>query len=501
MLVLWFKSKILRSIPLIFGVSVQILQFFTNAGAQDLEIRVKIEADQPANARVGGIFKTARTIKSAKNMSFLMSYAGIAGLGERVSEMRLADKNGLSVESKRLIAGEYLAESEFRSWSYKFSLEPLSNAAAAAHLSWIADERGVIMLDDLLPQLGPRTSARVSFELPAGWTVSSVAEGNGAGVFDTPDIEKAVFYLGRQRREKELEVGKSRLKLGISGAWRFTDDEAATMAASVFREYTRIFGSAPDGDFIIDISKFPSATGFGRWEADTRGSSVTIVSSDMPFKTQSLQRLHEQLRHELFHLWIPNGVNLSGSYDWFYEGFALYQSLKLGVAVNRLRFDDFLDTLSRAYDIDSMQAKRMSLVDASRNRWNGANTQIYARGMLVAFMCDLTLLENSRGKRSVTDMNRRVFERHRLPNPAADGTESILTILRSERELTAIIDGNITGVESLNWTRLLNAAGIQPKVRDQVTRLTVMPKLSGHQKDLLDKLGYNNWRKLAESNK
>ncbi len=499
--VLWFKSKILRSIPLIFAVSVQILQFFTNAGAQDVEIRVKIEVDQPAIAVIDGIFKTDRPVKSAKSLSFLMSYAGIDGLGERVSELLLMDKNGKSVESRRLIAGEYLAESEFRSWSYKFSLEPHTNATAAAHLSWIADERGVIMLDDLLPQLGARTSARITFELPSGWTISSAAAGGGSGRFDTPDIEKTVFYLGRQRREKELEVGNSRLRLGISGQWQFTDEEAAAMAASVFREYMRIFGSVPDGDFIINIAKFPSATGFGRWEADTRGASVTIISSDMPFKTQSLQRLHEQLRHELFHLWIPNGVNLSGSYDWFYEGFALYQSLKLGIAVNRLRFDDFLDTLSRAYDIDSMQANKMSLIDASRNRWKGANTQIYARGMLVAFMCDLTLLENSKGKRSVTDLIRRVFERHRWPNPAADGTESILAILRSERELAAIIDGNITGPEPLNWTRLLSAAGIEPKVRDQVTRLTVMPKLSGRQKDLLDKLGYNNWRKLAESNK
>src|SRR5207245_2243287 len=118
------------------------------------------------------------------------------------------------------------------------------------------------------------------------------------------------------------------------------------------------------------ILKFPRTSGPGSWEADTRGSSVTIISSDTPFKSQSLQQLHEQLRHEIFHLWIPNGVNLSGNYDWFYEGFALYQALKSGITMNRIRFEDFLDTISRAYNIDNAAEHKLSLVEASRNRWN-----------------------------------------------------------------------------------------------------------------------------------
>ena len=172
--------------------------------------------------------------------------------------------------------------------------------------------------------------------------------------------------------------------------------------------------------------KFPSRCSVGTWEADTRGSTITIVSSDMPFKTQSLQRLHEQLRHEIFHLWIPNGVNLSGNYDWFYEGFALYQSLKVGVAVNRIRFEDMLDTLSRAYNIDSMQSQKLSLIDASKNRWNGSNTQVYARGMLVAFLCDLALLEKSKGKLSTDDLLRDLYEAHRPTAPRQDGNAAVL---------------------------------------------------------------------------
>ena len=170
------------------------------------------------------------------------------------------------------------------------------------------------------------------------------------------------------------------------------------MAAEIFINYQELFAAKPNQKTQIFLLRFPKDIKSGRWEAETRGANVVIISSDMPFKTHSVQRLHEQLRHEIFHLWLPNGVNLSGNYDWFYEGFALYASLRTALAMNQIRFEDFLDTLGRAHSIDTLQSRRVSLIEASKNRWNGANTQVYARGMLVAFLIDTALLQKSKGK-------------------------------------------------------------------------------------------------------
>jgi predicted metalloprotease with PDZ domain len=225
-----------------------------------------------------------------------------------------------------------------------------------------------------------------------------------------------------------------------------------------------------------------------------------IASTDMPFKSQSIQRLHEQLRHEVFHFWIPNGVNLTGNYDWFYEGFALYQSLKLGVSVNRLRFEDYLDTLSRAYDIDA-HSTRKSLVELSRERWmTDNNTRIYARGILVAFLCDLALLDASDGKRSTDNLVREIYSRHRPPAAAQDANTAILGALRANKELSPIVDRYITGTNAIEWQEYLKAIGVEPVMVHGATRLTVTQKPSGRQKKLLDKLGYNNWRKLSKGN-
>jgi len=117
--------------------------------------------------------------------------------------------------------------------------------------------------------------------------------------------------------------------------------------------------------------------------------------------------------------------------------------------------------------------------------------------MLVAFLCDLALLDKSKGKRSVADLLRELYASHRPPNASQDGNAAVLALLRSHNELIPIIDRNITGPESIDWAALLKAAGLEAEVRDQLTNLKVTAKPSSRQKELLDKLGYNSWRKLS----
>jgi predicted metalloprotease with PDZ domain len=198
---------------------------------------------------------------------------------------------------------------------------------------------------------------------------------------------------------------------------------------------------------------------------------------------------------------MPNNLNLSGNYDWFYEGFALYQSLRMGVAVNRLRFEDFLDTLARAHSIDTLQTQRASLVDASKNRWNGSNTQVYARGMLVAFLCDIAVLQRTKGKTSLSDVLREIYRKYSFPNARSEGNAAVLSVLRGSAELRSIVDKYVEGAENIVWKTDLQAVGIESAEENFQTKLKVATKPNGRQKDLLNELGYNNWRKLSNGSK
>lgn len=500
-------SKILRSILLFFAAFTQILQFFTNLEAQDINLRIKITSDKPQTVEIIGTFASDVKRINPRNLSFLNEYAGAVALAERITDVVLADRVGHPIANKRLNAGEYVSETDISNWIYRVDLKPLPRRVDFAHVSWIDQDIGLLMLDDLLPQnYGEKVTGRLIFDVPAGWKIISTERTISTNEFGVADIEKAVFVITRSMREKEVAIDGQHLRLLISGPWRFSDDEAVLMSAEIYKRYAKIFGSAPSQNTQIALFDSPQNLAIDFWEADTRGNSITIVSSDMPFETLSRQRLHEQLRHEIFHLWMPNGVNLSGNYDWFYEGFALYQSLKLGVAANRIRFDDFLDTLGRAYnDGGGAPPRGISLIEASKNRWVGFNMQVYARGMLVAFLCDLAFLEASKGRRSTDDLVREIYQKYHGVATREDGNAAVIETFRAHAELRSIVDRYITGVDKIEWQDLLSAAGIEVATEHSPTSLSIALKVtakpSGRQKDLLDKLGYNNWRKLTVNNR
>jgi len=484
-------SKVLKAILHVTLLFLLILQSLNIAVGQNVAAVIKVVVSEPQKVWVSGSFDKNDVL----NFWFLKDFGGYGGLGNRISDVSVKNGQGGNVEIKPLQPGEYLAVKSFQSWNYNIDLSALKAQTAAAHVSWVSSDHGLLMLDDILPQTAGNGGATIEFSLPEGWQVFSTARSVTHNKFEVGDIEKAVFFIGKNFQSQPMPGLSKDAKFIISGDRQFTNEDAVEMIKEIYQHYKPLFGSDPSDSIQVALMKFPVAASPGMWEGDTRGSTVTILSSDMPFKTQGLQRLHEQLRHEIFHLWMPNGVNLSGSYDWFYEGFALYASLKGGVAMNRIRFEDFLDTLSRAYTIDDFQNPHMSLIEASQKRWSGANTTVYARGMVTAFLCDIALLKGSKGKIDVSTLLKEVFNKYHSQKDKTDGNEAVLTIMAGYPELKPVIEKYIKSNAAIDWTADLAAAGILGEEKNSVTSLKVVEKPDGRQKAMLDKLGYNNWRK------
>jgi hypothetical protein len=480
-------SKILAPKYYVFAAAVLILQFFTFTAAQDVDVRITIAQ---GSAEIEGNF----ALDGPSSISFLDSYGPETQLVDRLSDVAIVrrGKDGPIAQRTRVKAGDVITASNIARFSYRTLLRPSQRPFAGAHLSWLTDIDGLLMLDDLLPQMAVK-SATVAIEPPAGWKIFTTETELSPGVFRIRHLEKAVFYLG-----KDIRVVRAKAPTVIVSGndWLFKDADAANMSAKIFDEYSKLFGPIKDIDPIVRIGKFPTEQMMGSWEADTRGQSVTIASMDTPFRSQSLQRLHEQLRHELFHLWVPGRLNLTGRYDWFYEGFAMYQSLKTGVAGNQIRFEDYLDTLSRARSIDGSGDRRLSLLDLSSTRWTGGNTRVYARGMLAAFACDLAMLRSSNGKRNVTDVIAAIVKEHSYPAAKMDGETAILSELRSRIELVPIVDRLITGIERFDFSYLLDAAGLEIVKNGSSESIKIVAKPNGKQKDLLKRLGSENWRNI-----
>lgn len=482
-------SKHNQPIRAAFIGSLLIFTFALAVRGSGVNVAIRVDPGEPASARV----RLSGIDPSAGNsfVWFLDEYGSAKKLAERVTRVGLLDRSGRKVAERRILPGERLNIAGAGGIEYRILLKQPTSPFAAAHVSWVGAGGGIVMLDDLLPQ-GIGREAAIRLEMPVGWKALVPGDG-GADAIQVANIEKTAIRIGPEIRETRVKTAAGDVRIGISGEWLFTDADAAKMAASIADEYARMLGKSVGGEFTVSIARFPYPADTGNWEGDTRGRSVTIFSSDMPFKNQSLQRLHEQLRHEIFHLWIPNGVSLTGRYDWFYEGFALYQSLRTGVELNQLRFEDYLDTLARASDIDAV-GPRASLIDAGRDRWNGFETHVYARGMLLAFMCDLLLLEATKGKMSVSDILRDVVAASRSAAPR-EGNAAVIEVLRKHRELRPVVEKYVFGSDEFAWADVLRGAGIVASRNGASARLTVDPKASGAAKRILEKLGIDNWRR------
>ena len=479
-----------------FGVSFVLLLFAHDASAQALDVKIQILPGTPARVRVEGRRTEAATAWSIRNF-----YGSAAGLAERAENFQLFAEDGAAVAVKKLAPGEFSAAGPASRFSYDFRLDPPAFVSDSAHVSWLTADRGLLMLADLLPV--PLTTAKVELSIPAGWKVSTAEARNAAGVYEVPDAERAVFAVGRDLKERRARAGALAFTLVTAGDWAFTEEEAADSVEEILKLHQETVGGAPRQSPTIMLLPLPQASAAGNlWNAETRGATVVLVSGRLPSKLAAKAQLDGALTHELFHLWVPNGLALEGEYDWFYEGFTNYVALRAGMRRGQLTFQDYLNALGSAYDSyrRARGPREVSLPEASQRRFAGSGALVYHKGLLVAFLYDLTLMRQTVGKNSLADVYRDLFRRHARGNPPADGNRAVAQVLSSTGGMRAFVERYVEAGTELTLPPLIEPFGLRVEPGGARTHVGVSDSLDSAQRELLRKLGYNE-RQDAESQK
>lgn len=470
-----------------YGITIiMLLLTVVPARAQTTEAKITVVSLTPPRVRVEGARESASKVWSFRN-----SHAGISGLGERIDKLTLTDERGADMPVRKLAPGEYEAARDAVRFSYEIKLDPPAGANDAAHVSWLNESRAALMPGDLLPL--PPGRARVSLKIPAGWKLAALENSDAAGVLDLADAESSVIFVGRDVREKSARVRGMELKVAIAGDWAFTDAEAVEVAATILKEHARSIGDVPRRQALIVLAPFPKEASASQWAAETRGGTVLYLSGRAATKTSALARLSPPLLHELFHLWVPNGLKLGGDYAWFYEGFTNYQALRASQRLGYLNFGDYLAALARAYDAyEPLKARdTASLLEASARRWTGSDALVYQKGMLVAALYDLNLRGATGGKRSLEDVYRALFQR-RTHMDGGDGNTVVLGALDAAAGGDDFSTRFIRGVRQLDLGAELSGFGLRAERIGSHTRVVVAETLSRPQRDLLRQFGYNH---------
>ena len=487
-------SKRTGSASFLFFAPLCLLLLSCQSGrAQALSARLSVVTlTEPARIRVEGNYAPG-----SEAWSFRNTYGRVTGLGNRIQNLSLADASGVNVAVRKVGPGEFRSDHAATHFTYEVSLGQPLNPADAAHISTLNDSHGYLMLADLLPDF-QATGIRVGFQLPEAWHIASSAAESSRGWYDLPDPANAVFFLGRNLREKRKAVGATEFVLVTEGEWPIAGNAVTEIAAKIIKDHTRHVGFDPKARVVLMLAPFPGLVGSERWSAETRGSNVVlIVGRNSPANTL-LGQLSVVLSHELLHVWVPNSLSLNGDYDWFFEGFTLYQALRCAVRLGFISFQEYLDTLGRVYDsyLATPERDRLSLVEASRRRWTIGSSLVYDKGMLVAFLCDLKLREAGRNGRSLDDVYQELF-RSFPKGRRADGNEALISILNQQVGNEQFTGRYIQTSGSIDLETILPLYGIEVRDSGRLKRLLVDDGITNEQRDLLVSLGYRRPRRQA----
>ena len=449
-------------------------------------------AEAQANTRVTISIPTSGQIKveaelssPGRSWSFRNAYAGALGLAERVEEFQAFGDSGKDARVKKSATGEFRSDLDATKITY---VVRLSNPRAAhiQHASWLAEDRGFLMLADLLPI--DIASVSAEFVLPSGWTVESSLAPDGNGRYEVLAPEKSVFFLGRLLRKASKNVNGMMLETVVNGTWRFKDDDALKAAAGVMEKYFALTGFRLPGRSAIMIATSPVSLGNSIWKAETRGSAVVVLLDPAARNKNTIEQVRIIFSHEMLHLWVPNALKLEGDYDWFFEGFTLYMALQTALELKVINFKGFLTTLAGVYHSYSSHPDQFSLIEESERRWTGSGTQVYDKGLLVAFLYDLLVRKETASKTTLADRYRELFNGGVAAND--DGNEAIIRLLGSSPASKDFLKSYVENRVEIKLEQLLPAYGLQLDSSGKVTQLRVSRELNEDQKQLLRSLGY-----------
>ena len=467
-----------------------LLMLFSSASAADEKVAqtaISIVSLSPPRIRVEGQLAGETT-----NWKFLDEYADILSLSDRVENLRVFTADNSVIPVRRLKPGEFASASPANRFSYEVNLNPPAASVNAAHISWLTAEYGALMLDDLLPQVVRQTCLQVT--MPQGWKLHTSEPQSAGGCFDIRNTEKAIIWAGRETRAYQGRTRAINFTFITQGKWSFADEEVVSSISTILKEHENVTGATPFKHALVIVAPFPVPTDAHRWSAQTRGNTVLLLSGNMAARTAALSRLNLSLVHELFHLWVPNGLALSGNYDWFYEGFTTYQATRAATELDFLTFQEYLDAIARAYDRyrAQVQAANHSLLAASEQRWRDAGTLVYHKGMVVAFLYDLDIRLRTNGKRSLSDVYRELLRRHAHGQLSQDGNSSVVQVLHSFMENAPKAHRYLMSEGVIDLTTELSPYGLEVEKRGAATRIHVASALQGAQYKLLRKIGYND---------
>jgi hypothetical protein len=442
---------------------------------------IKISIKEPSDLTI-----EAEMPQPGREWSFRNAYAGALNLADRIDNFEVLDTAQEILPVRKMTAGEYRTDQPAQ--RIRYTINASSRAASeVAHVTWLSADYGCLLLADLLPTLFDGLELRIELKLPPQWSAqfSGSTDDNGRVIVRKP--EEAAFVVGPNLKKLSQSINGQRFNLALIGNWKVSDEAIMESARRVFAHYLQLTEHKLSSEPLLIVAPYRFSGG-NSWRAQTRGANVVLAMDPSASFRNWKGQLSVIFTHEFLHLWVPNSLDLKGDYDWFFEGFTLYEALITSSQLKLIDFQEYLDTLARVYDSYLSYPNDLSLIEASERRWTSSFPLVYDKGMLVALQYDLMVRTESEGQSSLSDLYPRLLSLS--PTQANDANRAIIGLLDSSVSGSEFSSRYVEKKGSLDLTSSLRQYGIIVDSSGKRTKITIDRNLNKKQKTVLRSLGY-----------
>lgn len=273
---------------------------------------------------------------------------------------------------------------------------------------------------------------RLRVNLPTGWEIASGMDFASANVLTAGDYDELLDHpiqLGRFVR-KTFTHGTASYEVVFvttDGNIACNPDEVTAMLKRVIQPSVKMWGETPFKRYVFLIHLAVGTFGGG---LEHRASTVLAIPNSPTLNIQDLAS------HEFVHTWLVKNIRPLelGPFDytqevrsphlWLMEGTTDYYATRhvyqSGLGDEAYHWSALSGTIA-TYQRGKTRLTK-TLEDAGKEAWEGGSVGIgdlsyYNNGKLAGFLLDAAIRGASKGKGSLDDVMRDLYQKHKLPKP------------------------------------------------------------------------------------
>ncbi len=234
------------------------------------------------------------------------------------------------------------------------------------------------------------------------------------------------FIASPSLQKVSFQLGNCPIYLWFQGNFKFDSEKLITDFEKFCKAQVDLFGDLECNEYHFFFQMLPYSFHHGVEHAN---STVIAMGPHANFDLRAFYREFLGISsHEFFHLWnvkrirpndmLPYKYNIENysTLGWVYEGFTTYYGdiicIRSGVYTNEEWLETFSKHLQRHFDnagryhLSVAQSSYDTWLDGYSNLVPHRKVNIYTEGLLAAFILDMSLREETEGKKNLDDLMR-----------------------------------------------------------------------------------------------